>query len=90
VAYEEGHDAEARDHLLAALAARDAHGGTHRMLGLVYDRLGDRSAALRHYERAAALDPEIASQAHIKRRLTELRDNEAGEPPPAPDRAGGK
>lgn len=90
VAYEEGRDAEARDHLLAALAAREAHGGTHRMLGLVYDRLGNRAAALRSYERAAALDPAIARQAHVKRRLAELRDSEAGEPAPAPERTGGK
>jgi tetratricopeptide (TPR) repeat protein len=80
VDYKESRYPEARDHLLAALAVRDGHGRTHRMLALVYDQLRDRAAARRHYERAAALDPGIAAEDHVRRRLAE------GEPGVTPDR----
>jgi Flp pilus assembly protein TadD len=71
IGYEQGRYEEARDNLIRALEAQEVDGRTHRVLALVYDQLGDRAKARTHYERAAALDPAIAGEEHVRKRLEE-------------------
>ena len=68
----------AEKHMLAA-AVRKPTAGLHFDLGVVYRRLGERKEAIRHYERAIALDNKFAAAywdvAHIY--TMEKRYNEA-------------
>lgn len=73
VAYKLRRNAEARDYLEKALALHEEDGLCHRLLGLVYEELGDKRSAELHYERAVALDPSVAGDAVIRERLQELK-----------------
>jgi tetratricopeptide (TPR) repeat protein len=61
--------AQARDYLEQALAINEKHYPSHRVLGMVYDDMGDRAKAIAHFERAIELDPEIGQDEYVRSRL---------------------
>lgn len=71
VGYKERRYQEALADLTQALELREGHGLTHRNLALVYDQLREPAKARTHYERAAALDPALAADPHVRKRLAE-------------------
>jgi tetratricopeptide (TPR) repeat protein len=73
VAYFEKRYRDAVRHLEAALAIRPADAAVHRVLALAYDALGDSARAVSHYARAAELDPRVAAEESIRRRVDALK-----------------
>lgn len=76
VAYEEAQYIEAREHLKNALKFGNDDQACHRLLGMVYDQIGDRKNAVLHYQRAVELSGAAAEEWLIDR-LDALRN--AGE-----------
>ena len=64
---------QSKEYLEKALAQDDRIGDYHRVLGMVHDEMGNTVKAVFHYRKALELDPTIASDAHVRRRLTELQ-----------------
>ena len=73
IAYQEGYYATAEDHLRRALTVGGKDGLCHRLLGMVHDQMGEMTNSLFHYQRAIEVDPAIAKDAHVSRRLMELK-----------------
>jgi len=73
VAYKLHRGAEAKDYLEKALLLDQQNGLCHRVLGSVYEELGDARSAILHYERAIELDPSVAGDAVIRKRVQELK-----------------
>jgi Flp pilus assembly protein TadD len=71
VAYEQNHYGKAKDYLEKALLQDQQYTLCHRLLGMVYEQLGDTSNAVLHYERAIALDP---SDTGVKELLRQLKE----------------
>lgn len=55
------HMKDAEKNLLVSLRMKEGNARLHFDLGVLYRRLGQRNKAIRHYERAVALDPKLAS-----------------------------
>jgi Flp pilus assembly protein TadD len=81
VAYSEDRFRDAVGHLKAALAIRPADVLAHRALALAYDALGEGARAMDHYAQAAELDPRVAAEEHVRRRMDALKKEKEG---PAP------
>ncbi len=73
VAYEQGRNTEAKDYLEKALLLDQKNPLCHRVLGSVYEQLGDVPKAVSHYELAVSLEPSVAGDDAIRRRLDELK-----------------
>jgi tetratricopeptide (TPR) repeat protein len=74
VGYKQARSAEAKDCLERALTLDPDNGLCHRVLGSVYEQMGDTPRALLHYERAVVLDPSIAGDAVIQQRVKALKE----------------
>jgi Tfp pilus assembly protein PilF len=73
VAYKRGQSTEAKDYLEEVLVIEPQNVMCHRLLGSLYEQLGDSPSAVMHYNRAIALDSSAAENAGIKKRLQALQ-----------------
>lgn len=83
VAFDQREFEEAKTNLEKALSYDEHDALSHRLLGFVYEHTGDAPKALTHFERAIALDPSMASDPDIKRRLQWLKGAASFPVPPA-------
>jgi tetratricopeptide (TPR) repeat protein len=74
VAYKQGRHAESAEYLQKALAIAADDPRCHRVLGFVYEELGDQTKAAHHFGRAAELDPKFAVELRAAGKLGEVKD----------------
>jgi len=79
-----GRHEEAEVAFNAAIAAEPDFGGTYANRGILFDRMGRYREAIADYEKALALDPELAEGPHW---LTRFLRNQPEAPPTVADRA---
>jgi Tfp pilus assembly protein PilF len=74
VAYKQGRHAESVEYLEKALALAADDPRCHRVLGFVYEELGDQTKSAHHFGRAAPLDPKFAVELRAAGKLGEVKD----------------
>jgi Flp pilus assembly protein TadD len=63
---------EARSRFRAALKAKPGYAKAYRGLGLVYERSGDKSKAVRAFRTYLRLSPRARDKASINKRITAM------------------
>lgn len=67
------HDKKAEEHYRKALSLDPGHYDTHKMLGIMLYKAGDRAAAQEHLEKYLALNAKAADRAYIEKYIAACR-----------------